>query len=386
MSPTKDLPVELIEYIIDMLDEEPQTLKACTLVCHRWLTRARYNLFAKLNLDLRAVRVMSDESTMEDKVASFQQSSLPLFNIQHLELWSGNFIPGMLLWPCWAQLENVTELHLQWFDLLDEDLRSFLAHTPRLKRLSIKGAQFTSPTKILYMLQPALYLSELELHHIFWELHRFGVMEPSNNVLHHYSPTPLQHLILNEIQHLDSFVAAILNQYPDLALRSLWTSSLASDRALMSRCYASLQTLDLRCEDLHSFDFNLTRYESLQTLVMSEVTRGQITPEFFATIRPENFRNLVLSFVLDAPRQLVSRNRETFDWASIDAGMDKFHPSALVLVAIEGLGRKELADLESECGTRCLIQLLPRCVRRGAVRVYPCDATIWSDLHVYYYQ
>lgn len=44
------LPQELVDQIIDLLQNDPSSLKSCALVHHSWLSRSRQRLFAKISL------------------------------------------------------------------------------------------------------------------------------------------------------------------------------------------------------------------------------------------------------------------------------------------------------------------------------------------------
>ncbi|KAJ7714463.1 hypothetical protein B0H14DRAFT_659017, partial [Mycena olivaceomarginata] len=42
---TTQLPQELVEAILDHVADDFHSLKACSLVCHAWLSRSRWHLF-----------------------------------------------------------------------------------------------------------------------------------------------------------------------------------------------------------------------------------------------------------------------------------------------------------------------------------------------------
>jgi hypothetical protein len=128
----------------------------------------------------------------------------------------------------------------------------------------------------------------------------------------------------------------------------------------------------------------MTAYESLCTLVIPEASYGTICPEFFEFVTSKSFKNLVLC--LEAPQWLhiVKENGETFNWACIDRGMSDFHPSASVLIASKYLDAEGLGGWESHF-RKGIAEFLPLCAQRGVLRVYPCDAQIWRDLHVNMY-
>ncbi|KAF9642961.1 hypothetical protein BDM02DRAFT_3104213, partial [Thelephora ganbajun] len=43
------LPPEILDYIVDFLYNEPETLKQCCLVSKSWVPRTRKHLFADIN-------------------------------------------------------------------------------------------------------------------------------------------------------------------------------------------------------------------------------------------------------------------------------------------------------------------------------------------------
>ena len=60
------VPIELVEAIIDHLQSDEKSLKACSLVCKAWTHRARFNLFARLNLHAgNAEKILSSESRIK---------------------------------------------------------------------------------------------------------------------------------------------------------------------------------------------------------------------------------------------------------------------------------------------------------------------------------
>ncbi len=44
------IPIEIQEIAIDVLHDDPSSLRACALVCHAWLPRSRLNLFRSISL------------------------------------------------------------------------------------------------------------------------------------------------------------------------------------------------------------------------------------------------------------------------------------------------------------------------------------------------
>ena len=48
------LPQEIADYIVDLLHDEPETLKRCCLVSKSWISRVRRHLFYEIRIDSRA--------------------------------------------------------------------------------------------------------------------------------------------------------------------------------------------------------------------------------------------------------------------------------------------------------------------------------------------
>lgn len=241
-SMTLDVPTEIIERIIDMLYDDLLSLKACSLVCRKWFTRARFDLFIDFNLRLGSWSLSLDESGLDAEIATFQQSSLPFSVIERLRLNGAGTDRelGVLRWPCWHQSRNITELHLYRLENLDNDLPPFVANLPHLRSLYIAQTHFASTISILNIIAIAPQLAELELLYVTWETFERQMDGPVPHQI------PLRHLILNQAHNLNAFTNLLLAAYPNLTLWSLWTHNLESDRALMNRCRASLRTLDLR--------------------------------------------------------------------------------------------------------------------------------------------
>lgn len=236
-----NVPIEIIEHIIDMLHDDFCSLKTCSLVCRGWLTRARYNIFVEFNPNFPGASRQLSSLELEDMINSLQQSSLPFFAIERLTLGltdNGRDL-GVLLWPCWHQSVNITELDLHGLGNLDICLPPFVNRLPRLRQLTIVQTQFASTISVLRIIADTPQLSGLKLSHVSWEKY-----ERQMDVLP--CPIPLRHLTLYHAHDLDAFIDLLLAAHPDLILWSLWTHHLDSDRVLMDKCCAHLRTLDLR--------------------------------------------------------------------------------------------------------------------------------------------
>lgn len=132
------LPLEHIEWIIDHLYDDKQTLCSCSLVNHDWLPGARYHKFWSVTLEqtkggsrtlaecpiaveyVQTLCILTPRSTPEDEIT-------------------------LIKIPC---LNSVQKLLLSYVSFNDKyDLTNFLFKFPNLTSLSVHGVA-TSPAQI----------------------------------------------------------------------------------------------------------------------------------------------------------------------------------------------------------------------------------------------
>ena len=143
--PGPTVPIEVVEAIIDHLQSDEKSLKACSLVCKAWTHRARFNLFARLNLHAgNAERISSSESRVK---------MMPFIRQLHL-IGSWDRVAKTHAWdeivPTLIDLHNVRCLGLIDFDLESSTapicgvLASQFTHIVALHLISVKFLSFDS--------------------------------------------------------------------------------------------------------------------------------------------------------------------------------------------------------------------------------------------------
>jgi len=79
------LPLETLDYIVDLLHDEPETLEDCCLVSKSWVSRPRKHLFA--NIALRHTADLEEwKETFPDPVNS------PAYHARSLIIGSSRFV------------------------------------------------------------------------------------------------------------------------------------------------------------------------------------------------------------------------------------------------------------------------------------------------------
>ena len=148
--PGPTVPIELVEAIIDHLRSDRRSLKACSLVCKAWTHRARFNLFACLDLHAGvAKRILISESRVK---------MMPY--IRHLCLIGSSYDPTKLhAWdeivPMLNDFHNVRCLGLSGFDLESSTspncgvLASQFTHIVALHLIDVRSLSFDSFANVI---------------------------------------------------------------------------------------------------------------------------------------------------------------------------------------------------------------------------------------------
>ena len=164
--PSPTLPIELAEAIIDHLRSDGSSLKACSLVCKAWTHRARFNLFARLELYARtAKRMLSSES---------RTKMMPFIRQLHLiGSWDGAAETHPLdeIVPILADFHHVRRVELFAFDLENSTspisgvLASQFTH---IVALHLIGANFLSFASFASVICAFPSLETLALSDVYW--------------------------------------------------------------------------------------------------------------------------------------------------------------------------------------------------------------------------
>ena len=108
------LPQEILDIIVDHLQNEPITLRACCLVSNSWVSRTRRHLFARIKFD----SVGSVKSWLE---AFPDTSNSPAHYTRALQLFDYQAVKDAISDTCfWIQSFNrIAKLHVKFFSMDD---------------------------------------------------------------------------------------------------------------------------------------------------------------------------------------------------------------------------------------------------------------------------
>lgn len=228
-----DLPIEITEYIIDLLQGDLSAIKSCSLTCHSWLKRARYWMFDVVSVNIQA----------KDQFVDLQQVSTLFTPAQILRI--SGYIPGFLVLdaPCWSRCKFVTEIQLHQFvpDNLSPCIIPFLQNFPVLRSLTLIKCKISSLYILFQAISALPELFELYYDDLSWEM----LGAEGHNTGTPTSRYPLRHLYAGSRQPTD-FVSLLLEVQPNLRLWSIWTIESEADLLIMDRCASTLRTIDLR--------------------------------------------------------------------------------------------------------------------------------------------
>lgn len=233
-----DVPVEIVESVIDQLCDDLPALKSSSLVCRAWLPRARYWIVQEVAINLQST----------DDLANFEASSPPLGLVRRLKI-NGKHSKSECLAlkaPCWSKCKAVTSLQLQSFnsDNLSTCIIAFLKHFPCLRSLSIQDCELFFLCTLFHAIRALPQLRELKVTDLLWTT-------PGDH--DHYirdtvpkADFPLRHIVVNQVYDTEDFVDLMLKMEPNLRLWSIWTDDVDADLLVMQTCASTLQTVDLR--------------------------------------------------------------------------------------------------------------------------------------------
>ncbi|KAF5355460.1 hypothetical protein D9758_006298 [Tetrapyrgos nigripes] len=268
------LPQEIIDTIIDTVSDST-TLKACTLVRHDWLPRARQNLFCELSFPPATLRGeerwRSDyEEVLRSVVMDVAHSNIkpPLSAaVRRLKLHFTDTSSELGFLEITSQLpfKNLHAIELLDSDLYrfedhDQDaLFLFLRENPSLKELRLDGVN-SEPKKFLHFFSRLaglqLQLRSLYLNDFFG--YHDDYHEPESTFLHSLpllsNPPALQTLALHDVSRTeaDIFVIPLLttpSRFFDLScLQSLEFKFpfIESDEAILKMCGATVMRFTIK--------------------------------------------------------------------------------------------------------------------------------------------
>ncbi|KAH9838477.1 uncharacterized protein C8Q71DRAFT_795941 [Rhodofomes roseus] len=99
-SPIYDLPCELRDTVIDLLYEDHGSLKACSLTCRSWLSRARYHLFRTMSIDRgRTGDAFARLLRSSPAISAYVQNMDINGSQSQCSWWNTDSRKGMFSWP-----------------------------------------------------------------------------------------------------------------------------------------------------------------------------------------------------------------------------------------------------------------------------------------------
>jgi hypothetical protein len=138
------LPVELYKLIIDILRDDTDTLKACSLTCKTFLHLSRYHLFYN-------IRLYGGDHTERflDIIGSVHSSTSPCTYVRYLTLshhgWMNKALP--LLIPHLLNVTNL-ELHFKWNGLDDTQRVMMLSAFQKVTYLDLYYCWFNTSVQM----------------------------------------------------------------------------------------------------------------------------------------------------------------------------------------------------------------------------------------------
>ena len=157
------LPQELVENILDLLEDDSNSLKSSSLVCRSWQPRSQYRLHRVLNL------------RSDCNLALIRKQLTPVIAgyVTSLKLDLSGYTPGI-----WNSLAAILRL-LPYIDTvsfvckdmcrLRPEVTSFFAQTyPDIGALTISNIIFTNFTEFAQLLNSFPHLHSLEVSNVYW--------------------------------------------------------------------------------------------------------------------------------------------------------------------------------------------------------------------------
>ena len=169
------VPVEISDYIIDFLHDDPQTLRACASTCHAWAPASRFHLFATVSLNSANSTTTFRRLLGRSPDLSLYVHDLAAAKLTHVVTPSG---PGEVpeepepaqntLPPILTHCPGLHTLSLAHADLkCFPDIRA-LAH-PSVSALTLSYCQFTDLADVADLVSSFPSLASLSLSGLTWK-------------------------------------------------------------------------------------------------------------------------------------------------------------------------------------------------------------------------
>ena len=237
------LPPELLDYILDLLHNEPETLKRCCLVTKSWVPRTRRYIFADIGFySSRSLKSWSNTFT--------DPTNSPALHVRTLAF---DCYPEELKGADWIRsFSSVVHLRLTGHPILSFPL--FHGFARNLKTLYVRFIEFSCPELFNFIYSFPL-LENLSLH-------SERVLEDDENDFHNLKTSPLLtgSLKLVSFGGLGSAPRYLLSLPNGLRFRELMFSLIQEDdlrwiKELVLGCSDTLECLDVKYKWSGTYNF-----------------------------------------------------------------------------------------------------------------------------------
>ncbi|KAI0945649.1 hypothetical protein AcW1_001821 [Taiwanofungus camphoratus] len=341
--PSRPVPAELCDMIIDNLCDDHCALIACSLACRAWVPRTRRYLFETVELRGNAdsiqlkrlldassaastgisllFRVLIIDNEGPDLLARFEQS-LGVRRATSQTDWLDCWVPQLL--PMLVNIESLTLGTIVWTSnsggLREETKRCILTFSPRIKALCLKSLTFWRSGDMMQLFCAYPRLASLKIDFI-------DILDKRTHGLLHARPDRDATIQLRELTSYTrdtSIVSACLQRGPfDLHLRKLQWELRCNSRSneclalegLLRRAGSSLKHLQVRLNDKDD-QLDLSRNTQLASIdIIFWITQHKF-PVFLSQINSTCLKEITFRFRSsmhydDDPDSIV-------DWARMD--------------------------------------------------------------------
>jgi hypothetical protein len=234
---SRSLPPEIVDLIVDNLRNEPAALKACCIVSKPWIHRTRKHLFAGVEFHTRKSPIKLWKKTFPDPCNSPAHYTriLSIYGIPAVT--AANVDAGGWI----RTFHNIVHLHLQYIG--SNDLRSSLVPfhglSPTLRSLSLSSTS----SEVLGLICSFPFLEDLA-----WNPYSYGSdgWDTAST-----SPKLTGFLDLNVSSKIRPAIRRLLDLPGGLHFTKITVRGSIEDTEsimyLVSRCFDTLESLDLSC-------------------------------------------------------------------------------------------------------------------------------------------
>jgi len=182
--PTREIPLELCDHIIDYLWDDPRALVACSLTCREWVATTRLHLFGTVKLrgpgDCgRLHRALNAAAPAPTRIADCIHDLSIITPPSEFVDAGGEQTEGGNRWLCYwmpkllpklRQVECLRLEHVDWELLAAHESTKdcILSFSPNLKALHLSSVMFATADALLQTITVYPKLTTLEMSYLVW--------------------------------------------------------------------------------------------------------------------------------------------------------------------------------------------------------------------------